>query len=598
MREIPQGTSHPRLRSHILASWRPLAIGLALGIVGLVFSLIQPFWAGDLIERVQQSLSISKQLTVVVCLSVLGAITVGVQQLILGALSERSTSNWRHWFLGAFFHLPLLGRQSRSPGWYTSRLVTDPPLVGRFVGTILVQSLQSALMLVASLIVLIFIDPISVLVPVGFAALSLGVALLSARPAGSKRAAIQEQNSTMSETMGVSVSAAKLLIASNADTHQREKLNSAIDSARMHGTQLNKIYSFLGPITVTLMQIAYASVFVVGGWRVAAGQLSFPELITFLMIFGTFQNALQEVAAFPGGISECRAALKHMVELDSVTEDPEMTSLETTRERNSKTGDQPYSLDETDSPVKFSGVQFTYPGEKRPAMANVTFEIPKRSLSVLVGSSGGGKSTSLGLIEGFFFPEAGSVTVFGDEMTPATAPALRDRIGFVDQDSTLLSGTVRENLAFGGKTPISDTEMIAALSEVGLWSWLEPRGGLDVGVGTSGVSLSGGQRQRMSIARALLKNPELLVLDEPTSSLDGLAEAQIRNVLRRLATTRTVVVTAHRLSTILESDWIVVLKDGEALDQGPHTALVDRCDFYRTLISAQSTLKLQASLDS
>ena len=137
MREIPQGTSHPRLRSHILASWRPLAIGLALGIVGLVFSLIQPFWAGDLIERVQQSLSISKQLTVVVCLSVLGAITVGVQQLILGALSERSTSNWRHWFLGAFFHLPLLGRQSRSPGWYTSRLVTDPPLVGRFVGTIL-----------------------------------------------------------------------------------------------------------------------------------------------------------------------------------------------------------------------------------------------------------------------------------------------------------------------------------------------------------------------------------------------------------------------------------------------------------------------------
>jgi ABC-type multidrug transport system fused ATPase/permease subunit len=573
----PPTKSH--LRTHILASSRPLAAGLAIGVIALTVGLIQPFWAGDLIERVQHGESIVMPLVVVVGLSAGGALLAGAQQLILGNLTEQSTARWRRWFLEAFMRLPLLGRQRRPAAWYSSRLVTDPPLVGRFVGTVAVQSAQSALTLVASLIVLVTIDPVSVIIPIGFAALSLVVALITARPAGRRRRAIQGENAIMSTAAETAVTAARLLLARNADGRIRDLATSSIDRARQEGTRLNLI---LGPITVTLMQVAYASVFVIGGWRVAEGHLGFAQLITFLMIFATFQSSLQEVSAFPGSLSECKAALDHFLEVEHI-ENEVRTPIAAPPQSETK------SSSSASPAVEFERVGYAYPGNATEGLVDASFTLPQRKMSVFIGSSGGGKSTCLGLIEGFFLPADGTVRVFGEAMSPTTVEGIRRRIGYVDQESTLVGDTIRETLTFGADVLPSSEAMVASLHDVGLWKRLERLNGLDTDIGTGGLALSGGQRQRLAIARALLDDPDILLLDEPTSSLDGLAEAHVRRVLREIGQERTVVLTAHRLSTILEADWIVVLQDGRVVGAGTHDTLLRISSFYRELIAAQST---------
>ena len=303
------------------------------------------------------------------------------------------------------------------------------------------------------------------------------------------------------------------------------------------------------------------------------------------MIFNMFQGSVGDVASFPGRRSESRAALSHFLEVESIAQEASTPSMA----GQLAPADAPKEIPAWVSPlVRFENVAYTYPSETEPQLDQLSFDRAEGSLSVLVGSSGGGKSTSLGLMEGFFFPTTGSIRLFNRPVTEETVHGLRERIGFVDQDSTLIGGTVRDNLAFSSTPHIPDNEMVSVLNDVGLWNWLDTKGGLDAEVGVEGLMLSGGQRQRMAIGRALLRSPELLLLDEPTSGLDGLAEAQIRSLLRRVATTRTVVLTAHRLSTILEADWIVVIHQGTAVGQGTHSDLMDTCDLYRDMVLEQA----------
>ena len=579
---------------HLLRSWRPLLGGAVLGLVVVALSLVQSFFAGGLIESAQAGDSVAYPLLMVTVVATLSAVATGIQQLLLGVLTERSVAYWRRWFLRHFFFLPMLGRQSRSGGWFSSRLVTDPPLIGGFVGTRVVQAIQSGTALVASLVLLLWIDPVSTMVPVLLACLGVGSALLLAGPAGRMRTHIQEQNTLMSDGMETAVTATRLLIASNADDTQRSRISAYIETARREGVRLNAIYSVLGPITSTLMQVAYASVFVVGGWRVASGGLSFAEFITFLMLFSSFQESVQELSSVPGGISECRSAINHLYALRRFdgnrgagewTEDlgPSMVQVAPFSDGVIECPTQ----DVVPAAVTFSHVSFTYPGSDNPVLSDVSLTVPSQGLCVLVGPSGGGKSTCLGIVEGFFEADRGVINVLRCSLCASNLARLRSRIGYVDQDATIFSGTVLDNLVFGIADPPNEARMVEVLKETGLWALFSQNGGLNASVGRIGLSLSGGQRQRLAIARALLREPELLVLDEPTSNLDGMAEAQVRTLLKRISATRAVLMTAHRLSTILEADHVVVLQNGAVVDEGDHDALMSSCPYYRDLVFSQ-----------
>ncbi|MDN5805788.1 MAG: ABC transporter ATP-binding protein [Brevibacterium aurantiacum] len=569
--------SEIRLSHHLRTHYKPLLLGLALAVVTTVCSIVQPFWAGELIARVQDSRPVIKSLAFVIGLSLLVAFSSGLQQFILGSLTEDSTANWRYRFLRSFFALPLLSRQSRGGGWFSSRLVTDPPMVGRFIGGSVVQFVQNSILLLIAITVMFTIDAPTILFPIVLSIMSLLVAIGVSKPAGRLRSLIQGQNSTMSDKIMTAVSASPLIISSNADDLVRGEIETSVQSSRNSGVRLNKIYSMLGPISVTLMQIAYAGVFVVGGWRVASGHLGFPELITFLMLFNIFQTALQEVAGFPAAISECKAALGHFSEISRM---------------NSSSNDIPQGFqtpsstidDATNSSFVFESVNYSYPASGEVVLQDLNLAVPTTGLTAIIGSSGSGKSTCLGLIEGFFFPDSGRVYVDGVAVTPETVNAIRENIAYVDQESLVIGGSIRENLCFSLTECPPDEFMYQILRRVGLSEWLDNRDGLETEIGVSGVSMSGGQKQRLAIARALLSSPKILLFDEPTSNLDGHTEDLIVSLLKDLATDHTVVVTAHRFSTIAKADFICVLSFGECLEQGSPEALYSLNGYYRDLV--------------
>ena len=236
--------------------------------------------------------------------------------------------------------------------------------------------------------------------------------------------------------------------------------------------------------------------------------------------------------------------------------------------------------------LAFEAVDFSY-NPDRPVLRGVSFACPRGSTTAIVGPSGAGKSTIMALAERFYEVTGGGIHMLGHDIRDIPREELRARIGYVEQEAPVLAGSIRENLLLGDPTA-SDEELRSALKAVNLWDRvMEAPGGLDAQVGDAGVLLSGGERQRLAIARALLAAPPLLLLDEPTASLDARNEAALQAAVDAVATDRTLVVVAHRLSTVVRADQIVVLEAGEVVAVGSHDDLVRNSDLYRELAATQ-----------
>jgi ATP-binding cassette subfamily B protein len=236
--------------------------------------------------------------------------------------------------------------------------------------------------------------------------------------------------------------------------------------------------------------------------------------------------------------------------------------------------------------LELDDVSFTYPDGTR-VLDRVSLSVPAGSRVALVGPSGAGKSTVLALVEGFYPLSGGAIRWAGTDVRELPRAALRANLGYVEQEAPVLAGTVRENLLLAAPHS-TDDELWAVLADVGLTGVVQrsPRG-LDVPVGDEGVLLSGGERQRLAIARSLLARPALLLLDEPTASLDARNENLLRETLAAAAAHRALLVVAHRLSTVLDSDQIVVLDGGRVVARGTHAELLETSPLYRELASAQ-----------
>jgi ATP-binding cassette subfamily B protein len=233
------------------------------------------------------------------------------------------------------------------------------------------------------------------------------------------------------------------------------------------------------------------------------------------------------------------------------------------------------------------GTVSTPPGDSVEVLHGVSFSAPRGQRTALVGPSGAGKSTILALIERFYDPDSGVVRLNGVDIRGVDREALRAQIGYVEQDAPVLAGSLRDNLTLGSPDA-TDEQCIQVLHDVNLTEVLERSAtGLDAAVGEEGVMLSGGERQRLAIARTLLSAPPILLLDESTSSLDGLNEQLLRDAIDAVAENRTLIVIAHRLSTVVDSDQIVVLDHGVVVGSGTHSELVKSTPLYRDLAKHQ-----------
>lgn len=604
-----------------------------LSVVEAVATLGQPLVVGQVIERVQAGDTLGILVWALVILVVVSSAIGAFQHYLLQRTGTAVVFSSRRRLIARLLRLPISEFDARRTGDLVSRVGTDTTLLYAVLTQGLADSVGNALIFVGAIIAMLFIDPLLLLLIVIVIGASVAVVVgLSTRI----RRATREQQERVGElASGVerAIGSIRTIRAAGATEREEATVTGAARQAYHAGVRVAKASALVVPVAGIALQLSLLVVLGVGGYRVASGAISIASLVTFVMFLFFL---VQPLASFLGAITSVNQALGALGRIQEVLD------LPTEESTDPDAAAAVTASGDSDVAIEFREVHFRYPeavvAARRTAsdealrtladarvdtsavaavtegagspesdadagavsvpaaaaatgegevLRGVSFRVPRGARVALVGPSGAGKSTTLALIERFYDVTGGAVLVGGADIRSIPRADLRAQLGYVEQDAPTLAGTIADNLRLAAPEA-TDEECERVLRAVNLGDVLERSDlGLEAPVGEAGVMLSGGERQRLAIARALLAAPPILLLDESTSSLDGLNEQRMREAIDAVATGRTLVVIAHRLSTVVDSDVIVVLDHGRVVGQGTHSELVATVPLYRDLAKHQ-----------
>jgi len=555
---------------------RSLAIGLMLMLVSRVAGLLLPASTKWLIDDV-----ITKHRTdllwpiafAVAGATVVQAITGFALSQVISVAAQRAISDMRRRVLNRVTRLPVRFFDEHQTGVLISRIMSDAEGIRNLVGTGIVQLVGGIFTAVLALGVLFYLNwvmTLAILVLLIAFGTGMTTAFKRLRPIFRERGKINaEITGRLNETLnGVRVVKAY-------GTERREQVVFAKGVHRLFrniASSITGVSATTSGSTVVVGLVGFV-IFAVGGPAVLRGRMTLGDLMSYTAFVGILSAPVVSIASIGTQISEAIAGLDRIREI---------LELPTEIDEDARRA----AVQRINGDITFDRVSFEY-NVGQPVLKDVTFDAPNGSTTALVGSSGSGKSTLVSLVMAFNRPTVGRVLVDGRNLDDVRLTDYRSHLGVVLQDNFLFDGTVAENIAFSRpNAPRTEIEEVARLANCDEFVRGFPQG-YDTVVGERGVRLSGGQRQRIAIARALLADPSILILDEATSSLDSESEALIQEALNRLRGGRTTFVIAHRLSTIRSADQILVLEHGEIVERGTHAELMALGGRYRTLHDRQ-----------
>lgn len=590
---------------------RVLVAVAVLSVIEAVATLAQPLLVGEVIGRVQAEQALGTLIWVLLALVVGGSLVGALQHYLLQRTGTAVVFSSRRRLISRLLRLPVAEFDARRTGDLVSRVGTDTTLLYAVLTQGLADSVGSVLIFAGAIVAMALIDPILLLLIL--AVLGISVAVVVAVSGGIRRATRDQQERVGELASGVerAIGSIRTIRAAGATEREETAVTDSARSAYDAGVRVAKASAAIVPVSGIALQVSLLVVLGVGGFRVASGAIEIASLVTFVMFLFFL---VQPLASFFGTITSVNQALGALGRIQEVLDLPTESARDADAAARAVDGDP-------DAAIEFDEVRFAYPeavvSARRSAsdeavrtladahldtaavadgastlqggdvLRGVSFRVPRGSRVALVGPSGAGKSTTLALIERFYDPTGGAVRVGGRDIRSLDRAELRAQLGYVEQDAPTLAGTIADNLRLAAPDA-TDADCERVLHAVNLGEVLErSEQGLQAPVGEAGVMLSGGERQRLAIARALLAAPPILLLDESTSSLDGLNEQRMREAIDAVATGRTLVVIAHRLSTVVDSDLIVVLDHGEVVGQGTHSELVATVPLYRDLAKHQ-----------
>ncbi|MCC4248357.1 ABC transporter ATP-binding protein [Microbacterium testaceum] len=602
--------SFRQLLPFLLEHKRTLVVVAVLSILGAGATLVQPLLVGEVISRVQESVPLGALVWLLVGFVVLSSLISGYQHYLLQRTGTAVVYSSRRRLIARILHLPISEFDARRTGDLVSRVGTDTTLLYAVLTQGLADAVGNALILVGAVVAMAFIDPLLL----GLIVLVLGASIATVGILSTRiRAASAAQQTKVGElASGVerAVGSIRTIRAAGATDREATAVTRAATEAYDAGVRIAKVSALIVPVAGIALQVSLLVVLGVGGFRVASGAIDVAALVTFVIFLFLL---VQPLASAIGAITSVNQALGALGRIQEVLDLP----LEEDGDRHGTTEPRPEA-----AAIEFRDVRFRYPDHvvrareaaarearsvlaqahldraadetvaeaeegEREVLRGVSFTVARGSRVALVGPSGAGKSTVLSLVERFYDPTGGAILVDGIDARDLARDDLRSRFGYVEQDAPTLAGTIADNLRLASPEA-SDADCERVLRAVNLGDVLERSPlGVDAPVGEDGVMLSGGERQRLAIARALLAAPPVLLLDESTSSLDGVNEQRMREAIDAVATGRTLLVIAHRLSTVVDSDLIVVLEDGRVVGQGTHSELVASVPLYRELAKHQ-----------
>ncbi|MGY1738946.1 ABC transporter ATP-binding protein [Geodermatophilus sp. SYSU D00684] len=566
----------PLLRPHR----RPLLLAAGLSLVGAAAALAQPALTGRVIAAVGAGRPLLPAVAALVLVLVAGAVLNAGQSYLLQRTGEGVVLTTRRTVADRLLRLPVAEYDRRRTGDLMSRVGADTTLLRATVTSGVVEVAGSAVVGIGALVAMALVDVWLLLVTLAAVAVGMAVVVSTSRRVRRLSRRAQEEVGAMTAAVERALSAVRTIRASGATAREVDAVEESAARAYRAGVSVAKVQALVAPAGSIAVQGAFLAVLGLGGYRVATGSIAVADLVAFIlylfllvMPLGQAVSAWTQLQTGLGALARIQEVLVLEPERDAVAE----VGGATTAPRAPAPGVPLLELDD---------VSFAYP-DGTEVLRGVSLTVPAGSRVALVGPSGAGKSTVLALVEGFYPLTGGAIRWAGADVRELPRAALRAQLGYVEQEAPVLAGTVRENLLLAAPHA-GDDELWAVLADVGLTGVVQRSArGLDVPVGDEGVLLSGGERQRLAIARSLLARPALLLLDEPTASLDARNENLLRETLAAAAADRALLVVAHRLSTVLDSDQIVVLDGGRVVARGTHAELVETSPLYRELASAQ-----------
>ncbi|RIV34674.1 ABC transporter ATP-binding protein [Flagellimonas lutimaris] len=554
-------------------------IGLFLIAISKAASFVAPIASKYLIDDVivNKDVDMLKYLVAGVMLAILvQAVTSFLLTKILSVQAQYLISELRAQVQKKVLALPVRFFDNAKSGALVSRIMSDVEGVRNLIGTGLVQLVGGIITAVVSLTLLMDISVFMTLftfIPLTIFAIIALKAFKIIRPIFRNRGKINaEVKGRLTETLG----GIRVIKGFNAEKQEEEVFEVGVERLYENVKKSLTTTAFMTSSSTFLLGVATTSVMGFGGYKIIQDTLTVGEFVEFTVLLGLMIAPIVQMSSVGSQLTEALAGLDRTEELMNLEEESDEEN------RN-------IILDDIVGKMSFSDVSFSYEEDKQ-VLHSINFDVEPGQVIALVGSSGSGKSTIAGLAASFLNPDSGTITIDGHNLSKVNLNSFRQHLGVVLQDDFLFEGTIRENILFP-RPDASEEKLLEAVKAAYVDEFTDRFDkGLDTLIGERGVKLSGGQRQRIAIARAILADPKILVLDEATSSLDTESEALIQKSLGELTKGRTTFVIAHRLSTIRKADQILVIENGHILEQGTHEKLIASEGRYYNLFTYQARI--------
>lgn len=577
-RELPKSNGTFKFRDfmRLINSVNPqkglFILGMLLSLVTSGASLVVPQLTKGLVDTSGLSKIDGKMLAVLVLAFMIQLIFGTVGSFILRYVGEGSVKTLREKLWAHLLQLPVDYFDDHKSGETSSRLVNDTSVIKDLITSQFPNFITGAIQLIGSMIILFFMDwkmaslmfgiiPIFVLIllPIGRIMSKLGRKL---------QAATADFNADASEKLAE----VRLIKSSNGESFERTTGGNFIEKIFKVGIKDARVEAVLQPIMTTAMLGVFVGILGYGAVRIQQGTLSSGSLVAFLLYLF---NIITPVASFATFFSQVQKAMGSTERIQEILQtEPEVTT----------TGE---SVDVEGQTITAAHLNFSYDPDK-PILKDVSFEAKPNTVIAFAGPSGGGKSTIFSLLERFYQPDSGSILIGEYDIKNVDLANWRSQIGYVSQDSAVFAGSIRDNLQYGLDEQLTDEQLWHGLSLAYADEFVRNfPDQLETQIGERGVKLSGGQKQRIAIARAFLRNPKILMLDEATASLDSESEEKVQRALDQLMVGRTTLVIAHRLSTIVDADQIYFIEHGAVTGHGTHQELMKDHRLYAQYVKEQ-----------
>ena len=556
-----------------------IGVGLILIVISRAASLVLPGASKYLMDDVIAKSDM--EMLKVLLLAILGAIVVQsitsfLLTRILSVEAQHLISQLRVRVQRKIMYLPVRFFDNTKSGELVSRIMTDVEGVRNLVGTGLVQLVGGLLTAVVSLFLLINISPmmtVYVLVPVSI----FGVISLKAfgyiRPIFRERGKLNaEVTGRLNETLG----GVRVIKGFNAENQEIKTFEEGVEKLYLNVKKSLTSTSLVTSSATFLLGLASTGIMGIGGYLIVQGEMTIGDFLAFTLYLGFMIAPIVQMSNIGSQLTEAFAGLDRTEEIMNQEEEDD-GSVRTIR------------IPQIKGDVEFRNVSFSYEDDNH-VIKHISFKAPAGSVTALVGTSGSGKSTIASLAASFLTPDEGIITIDNEDLSKISLESYRSQLGVVLQDDFLFEGTIRENILFP-RPDASEEALMTTVKAAHVDEFTNRfEKGLDTRIGERGVKLSGGQKQRIAIARAILADPRILILDEATSNLDTESESFIQESLARLMSGRTSFVIAHRLSTIRQADQILVVENGQIAEQGTHDELIQKEGRYFQLYTYQARI--------